>query len=495
MLTGCTGRAHGHFDNASTLLDEGLPTFPRVFSENGWRTAAIGKCHFTPVTAHHGYDELQLMEEIPEHIEDDAYLQYLQDKGHPDLRNIHGIRPLLYHVPQPALVPEQDLGPFWLANRAQDWITKNSDRPFLLTLGWIKPHPPWNIPASKKGIYKDADLPEPKERSRDLPYPPQESDLYGDLDSKDEKRKIREAYFESITMIDEAFGQVFQTLEKEGILENTMIIFTSDHGEMLQDKGFYQKALPYDSACRVPLIVRYPEKFTPGSVRSDFVDLLDIFPTLLDVADISLDYKPAYANARIEGESLLISERDRRQVQYAHSGKGKYRWVMTRNKRYKFIHFFAGGLEYLYDMENDPCEKNNLIGQPDCPGDVHEALKAEAVRREELCGPEGSILNGTFADEEATPFPAFDWNNGEKFPRWCFQPDHFQHFGRKPPKEESALFTEEFSICQRSLPADVPLETKEALLQGFIDAWDIDFSPLRAQLEKTSLPDNNSSIQ
>lgn len=483
MLTGRTGRAHGHFDNASTLLDEGMPTFPRIFSENGWRTAALGKCHFTPVTAHHGYDELQLMEEIPEHIEDDAYLQYLRDKGYTDLRNIHGIRPLLYHAPQPALVPEEDLGPFWLAKRAEEWINKNSDRPFLLTLGWIKPHPPWNVPESKKGIYADANLPEPLEKSRDLPFPTEDSALYGDFDTADEKRKIREAYYESVTLVDEAFGRVFQCLERNGILDNTVIIYAADHGEMLQDKGFYQKTLPYDSACRIPLVVRYPAKFTPGSIRREFVDLLDIFPTLLDIAGISLDYKPSFANTRLEGESLLSAETPKRRIQYVHSCQGRYRWVMTRDERYKYIHYFAGGHEYLYDMTHDPAEKNNLIGTSDCPQGVYERLKAEALHRERQCGPVDSLRNGTFADERIDRFPAFDWSNGEKFPRWCFLPDHFQHFGRKSPEEEAALFINEFAVCRTGWPAICPPEAKNALLQGFHAVWHGDPETLNNQLD------------
>lgn len=474
MLTGRTGNAHGHFDNASILLDEGMPTFPRVFSENGWHTAALGKCHFTPVTAHHGYNELHLMEEIPEHIEDDAYLQYLRDKGHGDKRNIHGVRPLSYHEVQNTLIPEEDLGPNWLAKRTEEWIDKNSDRPFLLTLGWIKPHPPWNIPESKKGIYADADLPEPLEKSRDLPYPTEDSHLYGDFDSAEDKRKIREAYCESVTMVDEAFGKVLSALERNGILDNTVIIYAADHGEMLQDKGFYQKTLPYDSACRVPLIVRYPEKFKPGTVREEFVDLLDVFPTLLDIAGIPLDYKPSFEGATLDGESLLSNDSKKRSIQYAHTCQGRYRWVMTRDARYKYIHYFGGGHEYLYDMQNDPAEKNNLLETPDCPQDVYEKLKTEAIEREIMHGPEGTVKDGKFVADEVSSHPFFDWNNGEKFPRWAFMSGHFQQFGQKPAAEEAAQFLKEFAASRNNVPFYCPPEAKKALLEAYHEAWGTD---------------------
>ncbi|NOU36126.1 MAG: sulfatase-like hydrolase/transferase [Kiritimatiellaceae bacterium] len=473
MLTGKTGRAHGHFDNASILLDENLPTFPRELSAHGWRTAVLGKCHFNPPTAHHGYDEQHLMEEIPERVEDDAYLQYLKTNGYGDLRNIHGIRPLLYHEAQKALIPEEHLGPNWLAGRAEEWIDQNSDQPFLLTLGWIKPHPPWNIPESKKGIYADANLPEPLERSRDLPYPSEDSDLYGDFDSTEEKRKIREAYLESVTMVDEAFGRVLAALKRNGILDNTVIIYTADHGEMLQDKGFYQKTLPYDSACRIPLVVRYPEKFKPGSVREEFADLLDIFPTLLDIAGIRLD------RAVLDGESLLSNSSVKRKIQYAHSCQGRYRWIMTRDERYKYIYYFAGGHEYLYDMQNDPAEKNNLLGLPDCPQAVYAKLKTEAIRREQQAGPEGTVKDGEFLPDAQGRHPSFDWNNGEKYPRWCFTPGHFQQFGKKSPAEEAALFLKEFSASKDEAP-HCPSAAKKMLLEAYSKVWGCD----PAELEK-----------
>jgi arylsulfatase A-like enzyme len=458
-------------------MDSSIATFPRILSKNGWHTAALGKCHFTPVTEPHGYDELQLMEEIPESIEDDVYLQSLQEKGYNDLRNIHGVRPLSYHEVQNALIPEEDLGPNWLGEHSAKWIDENSDKPFLLTLGWIKPHPPWNIPDSKKGMYAAADLPEPLERSRNLPFPPEESHLYGDTDTPEEKRKIREAYMESVSMVDEAFGKVLAALERKGILDNTVIIYTADHGEMLQDKGFYQKTLPYDSACRIPMVVRYPEKFKDGSVREDFVDLLDVFPTLLDIAGIEK------SDIELDGESLLSADSPKRKIQYAHSCKDHYRWVMTRDERYKYIYYFAGGHEYLYDMQNDPVEKDNLLGTDACPQDVYEKLKAEAIRREQTAGPEGSLKDGAFVPSETTRHPEFDWNNGEKFPRWCFMAGHMQSFGDKTPQEEAELFLKEFMAARGKKPDEkiyCPPEAKSMLLGSYSEKWGGD----PAELEK-----------
>jgi arylsulfatase A-like enzyme len=472
MLTGRVGRAHGHYDNASILLDDAIPTFPGVLAANGWRTAAIGKCHFTPQNALHGYQEIQFMEELPECVENDAYLCYLRDKGYGDLQNIHGVRTLSYHEVQKALVPEEDLGPNWIAERTSDWLDENSDEPFLLTLGWIKPHPPWNIPESKKGLYAEADLPEPLEKSRDLPFPSEDSNTYGDYDTPEQKRKIREAYLESVTMVDEAFGKVIAALERNGQLDNTVIIYTADHGEMLQDKGFYQKTLPYDSACRIPMIVRYPEKFKPSSVREEFADLLDLFPTLLDLGGIE--------NApKLDGESLCSNESAKRNIQYSHTSQDQFRWVMTRDERYKYIYYFGGGHEYLYDMDNDPAEKNNLLVTPDCPQSVYEKLKAEAIRREQTTGPEGTVKNGEFVPHKISARPPFDWNNGDKYPRWCF--GVFQKFGQQPTAEQAKTFLKEFVASREGQPPfHCPPEAKKMFLDAYQKRWDAD----PAELEK-----------
>lgn len=459
LLTGRSARIHNHYDNAEIELDPAIPTLPGILTDNGWRTAAIGKCHFTPQTALHGYQEIQFMEELPEKEENDAYLQYLREQGFNDLQNIHGIRPLAYHLPQKALVPEEHLGPNWLAQQASDWIDANSSEPFLLTLGWIKPHPPWNTPDSKRGIYTDSDLPEPIPKSRALPFSSEDSNLYGDPDSPEEKRKIREAYYESITMVDDAFGRVLNALERNGQLDNTVIIYTADHGEMLQDKGFYQKALPYDSACRIPLVIRWPERFAPGSVRDDFVDLLDIFPTLLDIGGIE-DGPP------LDGESLLSGNTDKRRIQFVHCYRDlDYRWVMTRNERYKYIYWFAGGTEYFYDLHNDPEEKHNLIDTPDCPATILDELKNEAIRREQQVGPKGSLQNGTFVSSQRTVHPPFDWNNGDKYPRWCF--NAFQPFDENPD-----AFLNEFSACRpEGSPFKCPPEATDLFLRSFRERW------------------------
>ncbi|MGE9289976.1 MAG: sulfatase family protein, partial [Puniceicoccales bacterium] len=474
LLTGNPASQHGYYDNSGhEIKDHGLPTLARTFSENGYYTAAIGKCHFHPPKAHHGYCETHLMEEIPAHISEDAYLQFLRDQGHGECRNIHGIRGAIYHEPQAALLPEEMLGPNWVAQRAVDWIGQNADRPFLLTCGWIKPHPPWNLPETKRVLYADRELPEPIVRSRVPPFPTGDNRFYGDEDSDETKREIREAYFTTITMVDEAVGQILSCLETKGILDDTIIIFTSDHGEMLQDKGYYQKMLPFESSARIPMMIRYPEAFSPGSRSDELTDLMDIFPTCLELAGIDYFYNEKHRHYGLSGGSLVPGshspwQRDR-EVQFCDCLQGPFRWVSLRDRRYKFVHFFAGGQEYLYDLENDPGELNNLIGQREPYDEIHQRLRSQAIRFETERGPGDTVHNGDFSDCGRFSYNEFDWNNCDKYPRWSYA--HFPVLGKG--EREAERYLEELTAATRHWPEDrlpavpMPTEAREALGNGF----------------------------
>ena len=452
LITGMTPKYHGFHDNGGSFIkDSGIPTIGRIFSENGWHTAAIGKSHFKPATTHHGYDELILMEELPKDVEDDAYLQALRDNGYEELRNIHGVRTMIYHEPQKSLVPDELHGTTWLGNTAAEWIEKNQHRPWLMTLGWIKPHPPWNVPTSQKDRYKNVALPEPHPNAICPPFP-QDVLNYGLEDSDEEKRKIREAYWTSVSMVDDAFGVVMGTLEKTNLLDDTFIIFTADHGEMLQDRGMYQKMTPYAGSVRIPFVIRYPKSFKQNSKDERFVDLMDILPTVMDEAGINYNYKETHKEYNLSGGSLLnntetpgIRSRD---IQISEFSKDRYRWLMACEKRFKYIHFYRGNKDYLYDLVNDPGEANNLIGTANCPIDILNKLKTATIEYEKKLGISEMIENDDFKEiivdepgEKNDTYPLFDWNNGDKYPRWSYSA--FQNFGREDSKKEASLYLNE----------------------------------------------------
>lgn len=360
LLTGLTGKYHGYFSNAGKkpIADYGLPTLPRIFQEKGYRTASIGKMHFHPARAHHGYGEMYTMEEIPTHRADDDYALFLEKEGLREVQNLHGVRPLGYHAAQKAQTDLAHYETTWLENTTKTWLEENGEAPFLLFLSYIKPHPPWNIPEEYANCYKDVEFPPVVPRSRHYPNNNEDNPWYGDGDSDTLLRKNREAYYTACTMVDESIGKVLAHLDSMGKTDETLIIFTSDHGEMMGDKGYYSKNLPYESSIRVPMIVRYPEKVKPGTQKDDFVDLLDVLPTCLDVC--GLDY-PENA-PKLYGSSLLDQETTKnREVLFASNGFLKPdRWVMARSRQYKYVYNYNQGYQEFYDLTADPGEITNL---------------------------------------------------------------------------------------------------------------------------------------
>jgi arylsulfatase A-like enzyme len=395
LLTGLPGRAHGYFSNHrdQPIKDYSLPTIARIFSENGYRTAAIGKMHFQPPRMHHGYSELIQMEEIPRR-QDDQYVTFLKEEGLEDIQNIHGVRANLYHTPQTSQMDEEHHPNKWVADRSIAWLEHNGDEPFFLFSSWIHPHPPWATPVEFQGLYKDRNIPTPAPITRKFPFVEPISEAHGDDDTPEEIRSAREAYYSCVTHVDHHLGRILDYLQASGKLDDTLIIFTSDHGEMLYDRGMHQKSLPYDGASRVPFIVRYPDRVEKGVRSEAFVDLMDILPTCLDVC--GLEYKGT--KYQLVGDSVLAEEpRRSRDYQINSTGVGTSRYIMCRNHTYKYVFYYNGGTEEFYDMANDPQELVNLIGTDRLPRDVYDDLKSRALAHESVWGPEGLVRDSRFA--------------------------------------------------------------------------------------------------
>lgn len=361
LITGLTAKMHGYSDNNSETMDSAIPTLPRILSDNGYITRAIGKMHFRPPRRHHGFGKMELMEELPCFREEDEYAVYLKSAGLGHIRHIHGVRHLLYMLPQRSLIPEEHHGSTWVGDRSVEFLKANYNRPFFLWSSWIAPHPPFDVPDSFAGIYDDADIPEPVAGEACVPeFFKTRNRNAGDIPCREVLMRMRRLYYASVTLVDKNIGKILDCMKQLEILNNTLVIFATDHGEMLGDLGLYQKGLPFESACRIPFIMRYPEKIKPGSVRDGFADLNDILPTVLDAAGIEYS-----ADHDLPGESLFAgnSVKDRK-VQYVENGCGGRRWIFLRDGRYKYVYFYCGK-ENLYDLQDDPEEHNNLLaGDP-----------------------------------------------------------------------------------------------------------------------------------
>lgn len=401
IITGVFSRHHGFDDNYFDVIKAppyNLPTFPQILADGGYDTAAFGKMHFMPFRRHNGFNRMELMEEIPRFREDDDYAMFLKEHGHGNVQSIHGVRNLLYMLPQRSFIPEELHGSRWVADRTINYLENNrGNRPFMVWASFIEPHPPFDVPDSVAGLYEGAVLPEPKVSKTPLSPRAVENRAIADYPDGSYLKRVKELYYASISFVDKQIGRILEKLEEYGLLDNTLIVFTSDHGEMLGDYGTYQKFLPYEASVRIPMIIRYPERIVPGSRYDGFVDLNDLLPTFLDAA--GCDYPDS--SLELPGSSLLAlpGVRDRK-FQYIEHSRGNRRWVSIRTPDYKYNYYYGGALEELFDMKNDPDETDNLMlgNRKDDPRlkSVYHSLRSKLIEFETKYGHDGYIEGNEF---------------------------------------------------------------------------------------------------
>ena len=221
-----------------------------------------------------------------------------------------GLRDLLYFQPQTSGVPVQHSASNWVADRSVEFLHEHvryrNDQPFFLWSSWIAPHPPFAPSEPYDELYDPAAMPLPEYADRpvrDLPSAlwPHRARLDGAHRDPDRMRRIRALYYGLIGQVDDGIARILAALRELRLEENTVVLFTADHGEMLGDHGLSQKNCPYEPSVRVPLLLRWPGRTQAGTACDDPVGLTDVLPTL--VKELGLDY-PA-GQGPLSGESLL----------------------------------------------------------------------------------------------------------------------------------------------------------------------------------------------
>ena len=264
---------------------------------------------------------------------------------------------------------------FWCTDKAIDFIQKNRaiDQPWFLSVNPFDPHPPFDPPLFYYEKYNQQQLPGANFRNADLDHQKKLVDLGIDFQSKpkapigQQMKKIQAAYYAMIEQVDTEFGRLLDFLERIGQRQNTIVIFMSDHGEMLGDHGLFLKGCRfYEGLVRVPLIISYPEKYQKSVISGALVELVDLVPTLLD--SIGLE-KPFY----LQGQSLhsLLSgytTKHRQSVRCEFYGAIDYpdqtHATMYRDDRWKLVNYHRKDVCELYDLVEDPWEHEDLSEIP-----------------------------------------------------------------------------------------------------------------------------------
>ncbi|MGN1343829.1 MAG: sulfatase, partial [Traorella sp.] len=395
LITGLGCKHHtfddNYFDDSHQIPYE-LPTFAQCLSDHGYDTIAIGKMHFQPYRRHNGFHRLYLMDEIPRYREEDDYAIYLKENGYDYLQSLHGVRHMLYMQPQRSLVDEKHHGSSWVADKTIEYLkNKSKNRPFMIWAGFIAPHPPFDVPDNYADLYRDKKIPEPTIGKTPLSTLAQENINIANYPNHKTLMRARELYYAAISFVDKQIGRIIQQLKDMNELDNTLVIFTSDHGEMLGDLGTYQKFLPYDASCRIPMIMRWPKKIKAGTKVSSFVDLNDLFPTMMDVAGIPMPTQYDYPGASIFKDT---KDRSYQFVEHQHDSR---RWVSIRTHEYKYNYYYGGGKEELFDMIQDSQESENLfVTQSDYAKETSKKFREKAIEMEKRYGLSNQIENDDF---------------------------------------------------------------------------------------------------
>lgn len=390
MLTGLATPQCGSWSLSETI-PPGMPTFAEALSGAGYATAAVGKMHFanlagtSDMRTPHGFQHLVLGEEGQNrgYHEQDDYIQYLKQHGYADwIPHQHGRRWRdefhLAFKPQTSPLPLEHFDTTWTGRETISMLERiaGSSSPFFLWSSFLKPHFPCELPADWPNPYRPEDV--PLRLTTDYhPDPEREaftalaalqaaSKEHGWLE-EETLRGFAAAYFANITLVDQEVGKILDALEQLGLTDNTMIVFSSDHGEHLGERGALGKITYYEESCRVPLIVAGPGVAEPGTRREELVILEDLCPTFVDAAGTQMPV-PVYGRSLLPllgGADPTPPWRDA--VCGVLGGITQVDLSMmhafVRRDRFKLMWQFQGGKQKLFDLEADPLEQHDLAAQ------------------------------------------------------------------------------------------------------------------------------------
>ncbi len=395
FMTGQNISQCGGYDNAA-YMPATMPTFAHYLRLMGYKTCLSGKMHFVGADQLHGFEERVTTDIYP------ADFGWIPDWTRPDERidlwyhNMSSIKQAGVASITNQLAYDEDVGA--QAMRAiYDHARSEDDRPLCLVASFIHPHDPYATRQKYWDLYQDVDIKLPS-----VPRPdPGQQDVHSKrlekviaLDAVDVSDEdiitARRAYYGNVSYVDEWLGRLRTALDDCGMSEDTTIIFTSDHGDMLGEFGLWYKMSFREWSCRIPIIVHQPNRFEPGRISRP-VAQVDMLPTLVDIAHEGTGARKPDAIDPLNGRSLVpLCDGDASQdpdacvSEYLGEGTGEP-MLMIRRGSYKYI-TCPTDPEQLFNLQEDPDELNNLANQvsetlEDFRIEAAEYWDAEAVKK------------------------------------------------------------------------------------------------------------------
>ena len=371
IMTGRHAYHHGLTNNSNKVKPMAAETsLPGLLSRAGYQTRAQGKMHFHPNRCHYGFESMEIL--------DDYYREMAR---HPE----YGV-PMNHGVGQNEIAPvistvhETHSLTHWTVQRSIGFLeTRDPTRPFFLWTSFAKPHSPFDPCRNYWELYRDRPMPEPARG--DWSSTPDDVAPGWRLPSAvlnmvwrytpEQQADIRRAYYACITQIDYSLGLLFGRMRELDLFKDTLIIFTSDHGEMLGDHHLAAKSVGMEGSAHVPMLIRPPQDDwvfahpQRGTVCDGLVCLADILPTCLAAAGVRLPPR-----AQLDGLDLRRVADGKARRTILHGDCEGYHYI--RRGTWKYLFEAPGGTELLFNLADDPYEQHDLSRDAGSKTTLHE---------------------------------------------------------------------------------------------------------------------------
>jgi len=396
LFTGQYPHSHGVLRNGDAWRHSWVDKLKR----SGYTTINIGKMHTFPYNELFGFTQRYTVENKDRHLEGRYFFDEwdkalrargLRKPGRLTYRDLPDYHERLGAFEWPI---DEDMHPDTFVGKLATWWLRSypPSQPLFLQIGFPGPHPPYDPPTKYSDPYMEKELPLLPVTQEELDGQPEayrgmiqhncevdhDSVVHQSHPSEEARHRQRAYYCGNVTLIDEQVGKIMEALDETGYLENSVVIFTSDHGDCLTDHGHSQKWTMYDTVTRVPLIVWSPRRFTGGRELDGLCSLLDIGPTILELAGLE-------PPSKMEAESIVDALEEKpwngRQQVYCESARDvnfttNDFQTMVRTRDWKLVHFLDAEDGQLFDLRSDPNEVHNLWNDPASQGKRRELLDA-----------------------------------------------------------------------------------------------------------------------
>ncbi|WP_417660754.1 choline-sulfatase [Pseudomonas sp.] len=406
----------GAYDNAADLPAD-VPTYAHYLRLMGYRTALSGKMHFCGPDQLHGYEQRLTSDIYPA----DYGWSVNWDAPEERLSWYHNMSSVLQAGPcvRSNQLDFDEEVVFKAQQYLYDHVRTGNDQPFCLTVSMTHPHDPYTITREFWDMYQGVDIDLPKqfiEQDQQDPHAKRVMkviDLWNKPMPDDKIKDARRAYYGACSYIDSNIGKLLQTLKECGLDDDTIIVFSGDHGDMLGERGLWYKMQWYEMSARVPMLVHAPKRFAARRV-SQSVSTMDLLPTFVELAGGKVN-----PDLALDGRSLLThletgTGHDHVLGEYMAEGSNSP-LMMIRRGDYKLIYSEVDPL-LLFDVSNDPQERENLANSDD-----HQTVLASLVQEAKEQWNIAAIHQATLASQRRRRLVADALSQGT-LKSWDHQP-------------------------------------------------------------------------